>query len=360
MLFTFPPEALSCNWVNQTVTEALNLGLDAIDDGGAPLDWPGSLPADKRDVLRRRTGLQPKLIAFWDKYSDLSLADRTCLRDAIARQTNLPLVYSDVALPCPCLNDIPAEIHDAVKALSEYLFGQLGAIKENGKALRDIQFETCQNHGVRICPYCGLDYFLPVGTKRNALDHLMPISKYPFASADFKNLPPTCHSCNSLYKLDQDILFDNAGARRSCSDPYAGPVYQLKLNGSVFGEGNEVQGFIMPRWQINFDGPTAQQAETWDAVYEIKSRLVTTLDADLLSWVRHFASWFIREIGTGKSSDEVAETLPRYIENVIQDHFEDRAFLKAEAFRFLSHSCADPINGNEIKEWLWGFVEYAV
>ncbi len=272
----------------------------------------------------------------------------------------MPIVYSDVTLPCPCLDDIPAVMQGTVKALSEYLFGQLGEIKEGGKALRDIQFEICQNHGVRICPYCGLDYFQPVGTKRSALDHLMPISKYPFVSADFKNLPPTCHSCNSLYKLDQDILFDEAGARRPCSDPYAGPVYRLNLNGSAFGEGNEVQGFILPRWQIHFDGPTAQQAETWDAVYKIKSRLVSNLDADLLSWVKHFALWFVKEIGVGKSPDVVAETLPRYIENVIQDNFEDRAFLKAEAFRFLSHSCADPINGNEIKEWLWGFVEYAV
>ena len=79
-----------------------------------------------------------------------------------------------------------------------------------------------------------------------------------------------------------------------------------------------------------------------------------------MSWVKHFALWFVKEIGVGKSPDVVAETLPRYIENVIQDNFEDRAFLKAEAFRFLSHSFADPINGNEIKEWLWGFVEYAV
>lgn len=360
MLFTFPTEALSCNWVNQKVIEALNAGMDAIDIGEAAPVWPESLPADKRNVLRKRKGLRLKLIAFWDGYSDLTPADRTCVRDAIARQTNLPIVYSDITLPCPCLADIPAEIRDSVKALSKYLFGQLGGIKEDGKTLRDIQFETCQNHGVRICPYCGLDYFQPVGTKRNALDHLMPISKYPFVSADFKNLPPTCHTCNSHYKLDQDILFDEAGARRLCSDPYAGPVYQLSLNGSVFGDGNEVQGFILPRWQIHFNGPTTQQAETWDAVYGIKSRFASTLDADFLSWVKHFALWFAKEIGTGKTPDEVAITLPRYIENVIQDNFEDRAFLKAEAFRFLHNSCADPITGNDIKEWLWGFVEYAV
>lgn len=360
MLFTFPPEALSCNWVNEQVIEALNAGMDAIDLGQVPLAWPESLPADKRVILRTRTGLRPKLIAFWDGYVELSPAERTCLRDAITQQTNLPSVYSDVTLPCPCFDEIPAAMQGSVKELSEYLFGQLEGIKEEGKALRDIQFKTCEDYGVRICPFCGLDYFQPVGTKRNALDHLMPISKYPFVSADFKNLPPTCHACNSLYKLDQDILFDAAGARRRCSDPYAGPAYRVNLNGSEFGAGNQVQGFTLPKWQIGFDGPTAQQAETWDTVYDIKSRLSSTLDADFLSWIAHFASWFVKEVGRGKSSDEVAETLPRYIENVIQDEFEDRAFLKAEAFRFLDRSCADPINGSEIKEWLWGFVEYAV
>jgi hypothetical protein len=359
MLFPFPPEALSCNWVNEKVTEALKAGMDAIDLGEAPTVWTECLPADKRDVLRRRKGLKSRLIAFWERYTDLTPAERTCLRDAIVSQTNLPNVYSDATLLCPRMDDIPPVMQDTVKSLSEYLFGQLGEIKQGGKALRDIQFETCQNHGVRICPYCGLHYFEPVGTKRNALDHLMPISKYPFVSADFKNLPPTCHSCNSLYKLGKDILFDDAGARRLCSDPYAGPVYQLSLNGSVFGAGNEVRGYTLPKWQIHFDGPTPQQADTWDAVYEIKSRLISALDADFLTWVKHFSSWFVKEIGRGKTPDEVAETLPRYIENILQDNFEDRAFLKAEAFRFVNSSCNDPQLGHETQSFLWNFVEYS-
>ena len=185
----------------------------------------------------------------------------------------------------------------------------------------------------------------------------MPISKYPFVSADFRNLPPTCHSCNSLYKLSKDILRDEDGVRRLCSDPYEGPVYRLSLDGSVFGEGNERRGFTLPKWQIHFDGPSAQQAETWDAVYEIKSRLISALDVDFLSWIDHFALWFIREIGSGKSSDEVADTLPRYIANVLQEKFKERAFLRAEVFRFMHSSCKDPKTGKDIREWLWSFVK---
>lgn len=361
MLFSFPPEALRCNWVNQKVIEVLNAGMVAVDAGHAQHEWPDCLPADKRDVLRRRTGLQPKLASFLDEYSKLSAAEKTCLRGAIGNQTNLPNIYSDVTLQCLCFNDLPDTMQKPVKTLFEYLFGQLGKIKEEGKALRDLHFEICQDHGVRICPYCGLDYFQPVGGKRNALDHLMPISKYPFASADFRNLPPACHPCNSLYKLDQDILVDAAGLRRLCSDPYAGPTYHIKLDGSVFGEGNVVNGFTLPQWQIDIEGPSAHQAETWDAVYQIKSRFASILDADFLSWVKSFALWFVREpdLGRGRSPDEILAELPRYIHNVIQDDLKDRAFLKAEVFRLLERSGLDEAAGDDVKYWLWSQVEYS-
>jgi len=333
--------------------------MDAIDAGNEPAAWPNCLPADKRAVLRQRTGLRLKLAAFWEEFSELTPGDRTCVRNAISSQTDLPNVYSDVTANCPCMDDIPVHIQASVKALSKYLFGQLGEIKEGTKALRDIQFENCQNNGVRICPFCGLDYFQPVGTKRNALDHLMPISKYPFASADFKNLPPTCHTCNSQYKGDRDVLFD-VGGRRLCADPYAGPTYQVRLEGSVFESGNEVNGYTLPRWEIDISGGPAEQANTWDAVYEIRSRFVALLDADFLSWVKSFATWFVKEVGEGKSSAEVAAELPRYIDNVIQDGLEDRAFLKAEVFRFLDRSSRSAATGEDVKEWLWSQVEYAV
>ena len=115
----------------------------------------------------------------------------------------------------------------------------------------------------------------------------------------------------------------------------------------------------MPRWEINLVGAENEKANTWDAVYHIKSRYSETLDADLLTWVRQFALWFVREVGRGKTPNEVSEELPRFIENIIQGHFEDRSFLKAEAFRFLDESCKHPENGGEVKEWLWSFVEYA-
>ena len=187
----------------------------------------------------------------------------------------------------------------------------------------------------------------------------MPISRYPFVAADFRNLPPTCHPCNSLYKIDKDVLLDNLGHRRPCSDPYVGPIFRVALEGSTYGNGKTSRGYRLPKWQISLVGESIQQAETWDALYQIKSRYEVTLDTDFLSWVKHYALWFVREFGREKTADEVSSMLPRYIENVVQEGFADRAFLKSEVFCFLNRSCHDGAVGNEVKEWLCDQVKFA-
>lgn len=359
MLFSLPPAALACNWLNEKVIEALILGLDAIDAGGQPAAWPDCLPGDRREVLRRRRGLRPKLESFWQEYSHLDAAGRQAVRHAISRQTELPAIFSD-ALPCLKLSQLPESIRQSADGLGDYLFGQLSEILEGDRCLRDTHYQHIHNSRIRTCPFCGLNYFRPYGAPRNALDHLMAISHYPFAAADLRNLPPACHECNSTYKGAADVLSDDAGGRRICSDPYAGPTYILSLQGSVWGAGNIVRGRRMPQWLVTFLGGPHLQANTWDAVYKVKSRYLSTLDADFHSWIESFATWFVREHGRDHAPNFVVQQLPRYINNVIQGKFEDRAFLKAEAFRVVETACASPAIGNDVGEWLWGFVEYAV
>lgn len=65
------------------------------------------------------------------------------------------------------------------------------------------------------------------------------------------------------------------------------------------------------------------------------------------------------DIGRGKTKTEVSAQLLRYIDNVVQDGLDDRAFLKCEAFRFVDRSCQDPETGDDVQEWLWSQVEYS-
>ncbi|UCI21813.1 hypothetical protein FJ970_13020 [Mesorhizobium sp. B2-1-8] len=359
MLFSYPIEALGANWLNTSAVDVMLAGMDAIDANAEPESWPECLPEGRREILAQRTGLRSKLASFLLKYSELPAQERPPVRAAIMRQTALPNVFNDNAF-CPTIDTLPLSIRAPARALAVYLFGQLASIKEGNGFLRDNQYGTIYAANIRQCPFCGLNYFRAPGAPRHALDHLLPISIYPFAAADLRNLPPACDECNSTYKGSTDILTGGGGLRRRCSDPYLGPTYRITLEGSEFFIGNEVGGYTLPRWNINIVGDELDRAETWNSVYQIKLRYSRdVLDADFLSWIGHYSKWFLVEKGRDQTADQVAAEVPRYIEGVVQDGYADRAFLKAEAFRLLDRSCNDPEIGEDVRQWLWNFVEYS-
>ncbi|WP_426291297.1 hypothetical protein [Sphingomonas sp. TWP1-3-1] len=358
MLFSYPIEAIDQNWLNAVAIDMMLAGMNAIDEGRRPAAWPACLPQGRRALLEQRTGLKSKLSTLLREYRKLPVIERPDVRAAILRQTELPNIFSDTA-PCPTLASLPASMRAPVSALAEYLFGQLSTLKDGNGFLRDNQYSVIYASKIRHCPFCGLNYFRAPGAPRHALDHLLPISIYPFAAADLRNLPPACDECNTTYKRGIDIL-NLGGVRRRCSDPYFGPTYRISLADSDFFNGNSIGGYILPRWNITIIGNELDQAETWNSVYQIKARYARDiLDADFLSWIKHYSGWFVAEVGRGRDAGAVAAELPRYIRNVIQDGYADRAFLKAEAFRLLNHACWDPWIGNDVRQWLWAFVEYA-
>lgn len=85
------------------------------------------------------------------------------------------------------------------------------------------------------------------------------------------------------------------------------------------------------------------------------------LDRDFISWVKHFATWLVREDESAREyqPEQIAEQLPRYIENVLQWGFDDISFLKAEAFCMLHDVCNDPDAGFDAQNWLSQFVRYS-
>ena len=360
MLYAFPAIAPGFNWLNQAIIGTLTNGMNAIDAGEFPSEWqrclPPSLPDDKRDLLARKPGLQNHINAFWEIFGNLADEEKEAVRNAIECQTNLPDLFANT-IQCPSANDLPEEIRIKTNQLARYLFGQLVKIKDGEKYLRDIHFCTIHSSGGEVCPFCGLYPFRPPSGRRNELDHIMAISRYPFVAADFKNLAPICNECN-VVKGDTDILVDENGNRRRCSNPYFGPVFTVCLAGSEFGNGNEIKGTKVPRWEINLL-PDIPEATTWDTVYNIKARYKAILDLNYFSWIEHFAIWFVSEIGRSRSSYEVSAELCRYACNVVQYKLTDRAFLIVEVFKFLDRSCRDPDTGHEARNFLLDFVKHA-
>lgn len=358
MLYSYSTYGLENNWLNQVIVGILNAGMQAIIDGQDAAQWPDCLPDESKAALSTRTGIRDRLSTFWQAFAAADPIARGQLQLALNRQTDLPGVLSD-GISCPQIGTFPKAIRDAVSDLFSFLFDLLKELKAGELCIRDAQYKAIyQQLEAKFCPFCGLGYFRAPGAPRHDLDHYMSISKYPFSGADLRNLIPMCSECNSSFKGSADILFDQHGNRRRCSDPYGGPNYQVSLADSHPSGGSLIEGISYPKWQINFLGGPSGEAETWDDVFKIRERYQRDiLDADFLSWLDHFAGWYVNTDAPDLEEDAIAASIPIYIDAYIGTGLRDRAFLKREVFKMLAHECNDAERGADIKSLLKSVVE---
>jgi hypothetical protein len=357
MLFALSLKGLEHNWLSPTVVTAVLDGLNAIDAGKPVVKWPSGAPVERRDWLSRRHGFRKKINAFWKAYRELTPHQKAMVRKALTDQTNLPAILSNDQT-CGVVNALP-DMERAISELFVYMFGQLKAADQDAKCIRDEQYLAIYNElPDKICPFCGLLPFRGPGGPRHALDHFMPISLYPFAGADLRNLPPMCDECNETFKGATDTLYTPIKVRRRCSDPYAGPAYEIRLSKSIWSAGKKDRGFPLPQWQIDFVNGPSEQAESWDAIFKVRERYSRdVLDADFLSWIGHFARWFNVQADATRDVEGVVAKIQPYIDSVIQQRYSDRAFLKAEVFRLVRSTCDSPQHGDDVKNWLLSMVE---
>ncbi len=71
-------------------------------------------------------------------------------------------------------------------------------------------YSLCRESKLKICPYCHHAYAFTVfkgedGSLRPTLDHFYPKSLYPHLALTLCNLIPSCYSCNSSLKGDDDV-----------------------------------------------------------------------------------------------------------------------------------------------------------
>ncbi len=361
MLFTYPPKALEHNWLNQTVIDIIRHGMDEIAAGRAAPKWPICIPQARRAILEGRTGIRDRLKNIWKVFGDLGTAERTILREALESQTDLPAILSNGS-SCVQIGKFSPSVKDAITGLFRFLFDLLSEIKVGPSSIRDRHYLVIYEEFKRskICPFCGIGYFRAPGAPRHDLDHYMLISKYPFAGADLRNLPPMCSECNSDFKGTADLLHDDQGSRRASCDPYGGPTFRISLANSRPFRGKTINGISYPLWSIEFQGGGAAQAETWDKVFKIRERYERDiLDADFISWLGHFAQWYRLSKSGLLEDDRIAASLPEYITTVIQDGWADRAFLKVEVFKMIDSECRHGTRGNDTRLWLKSVVEFA-
>ncbi len=353
MLFSYSPDGFHDNWLHETLIETLATDMAQIDGGLAPVAWPACIAAPHREALRPKHGLRDRRATLLDRYAALAPPDRAQVREAMNRQNALPAILDD-GLPCLRLGDLPEQIRAPVKDFFEFAFGLL-----TGLGLRDENYKRIYDQlAHKVCAFCGLELLDAPGQKREALDHYLQVSDYPFAGANFRNLSPMGTKCNSRYKLQQDILFDPAsGARRACCDPFGSPTLMLSLNDSRPFEGPRVNLVTCPDWDIKWVGGDPGKLQTWETVFGISERYrESSLNPNFRSWIDHFCEWAVRK-PVAATPDLLRDLLYEFADIVVPEGFADSAFLKRATFQMLAIQCDTSDNGLRIFDWLHDLIE---
>ena len=355
MLFFYSVDAIGDNWLHETLLEMLQAGMHEIDSDLAIVAWPDSIPVGKREVLSSRRGLRDRLDAFWLAYQGLNPAGRTAVHDAMVSQNSFPNLF-DGAFACSRLEELPEGVRPAIKNLFEFSFSLLTPL-----GIRDIHYKKIyQSLPARVCPFCGVENLEAPDLPREDLDHYLPISSYPFADSNLRNLSPMGARCNSSFKRIADVTVNEVtGEKRRCSDPYSGPSFEISLNGSRPFQGDTIDFLPCPAWEIEFEGGDAEAAATWDSVFRIRDRYkMSHLNPDFRGWTAHFAGWCRLLNLPVTNAPELQLALERYTEATIEEGFADRAFLKRAVFDMLRARCADEVDAPRLVPWLIDLVEF--
>lgn len=331
MLFGYPVEATQNNWLHDCLCETVRKLHARADAGKRYPAWPKILPKAYRVKLESRTGLRDRVKAYDRAIRKISKADRDAILQAVEAENRISDLLSG-ACDCATIDNLPEVVREPADALFAFAFDLLTDLD-----VRDQQYAAIYaSASEHMCPFCGTEYFDAPGTAREALDHYLTRSRYPFAAANLRNLVPMGHKCNSSYKLASDLLRRADGTRRVAFDPYDHLNLSVSLDDSEPFDGASTN---TPRWEIRFE-PENPAVSTWDEVFSVRERYRRDhLDPWYENWIRGFVAWARRRNWHSLADAELGAALGEYAEFWAANGLSDRAFLKAAVFRMLRRHC---------------------
>lgn len=330
MLFGYPIAATTNNWLHDCLVQAVKSIHAAMDANRRCPAWPTVFPSAHQPTLKPHRKLCKLLKAYDKAVRGLAKPDRDAVLTAVVDQNRIAELLSTTCT-CVPIDGLHADVREPARNLFDFAFGLLTDLSVRDEHYKAIYDSTVEH----VCPFCGAEYFDAPGTRREDLDHYLAKSRYPFASANLRNLAPMGRKCND-YKLAKDLLHDTTGTRRVAFDPYNHTTISVVLDDSEPFGGTTAN---TPKWVIKF-APDTPGAQTWDEVFSIRERYRKNhLDKDFERWLTGFQNWARSANLHADTDDKLVDALRRHEDYWVASGIQDRAFLKAAVFRMLRHHC---------------------
>lgn len=205
-------------------------------------------------------------------------------------------------------------------------------------------FENLDN---KTCTFCGINQLPNPESYRTDYDHLAYKGLYPISAINLKNIAPSCSECNSKFKLQKDILYnEDLITRRVFNYPYENFIdVQIDFNGTILPQ--TVVGNDMGIWNINFI-PDNDFTNTWEYIYNIKQRYINeVLNVDYKTWIGEFKKELKEFNITINNYNDIKAHFLRHSQRYNEDRLQKRYIVKSSLFRYFN-SCDNEIFYNQL------------
>ncbi|MFA9394740.1 MAG: HNH endonuclease [Halodesulfovibrio sp.] len=269
--------------------------------------------------------------AIFDQFKNLDAGEIQQMKDAFAANNNIEQACLDVQHPITVYDSfivknkpLVDEIKSFFKEIYSSGFWNLKVVEKTiGSTLGDYYNDFVEINEQGVCPFCGI---LPMDSEhdptREAFDHYLPKSKYPFNSVNLKNLAPSCHKCNSGNKRDKDPLIKGT-QRRKAFYPFSSQSPDTEVTLTVV---NKVWDRPLPE---NFSIEITSEAypdevETWKELFCIEKRYLAKCCSSL-----GYKPWLNRIFDESRNCKlTVAEILKEELRFAEKNPFSDAGFLR--------------------------------
>jgi hypothetical protein len=257
---------------------------------------------DLKEIITDLHNTDPKGADFFVKglqeifndFKGFSLAQIDTLKNWYAANNNieelcknnpavLPVDYSDIF---KFNQDFEKHLKIFFASLYSGSFLSLKTISDKIGKIEDHYNEFVRKNNIGKCLFCGLydidGEYVPT---REAYDHYLPKSKYPFSSINFRNLAPICNKCNSGNKGTKDPLHDTKGVRRKSFYAYNPIPHTIDV--SLVLNSNDIAKLTPQDITITF-GPAclSEEIKTWNELFGIERRYKDKCcSADAKYWI---------------------------------------------------------------------------
>ena len=344
MFFKYPVAACTDNWISSILLDVLHGALSALQQGEKPPAFLEAVPEEYLSEFSRGESFTELYNEFIARCRSLTNPERENVIESMIDQNNLPAVFSS-GVRCSTVKGMSEDVHEAAKNLFKYAFRRLSALKTPGstQAIRgNYHQQVYPSLGNGCCPFCGLEI---VDAPDDDLadpdwDHYLPVSIYPFAGANLRNLTVMGTSCNRTYKGAMDILFNENNQRVDCLDPYGDEQISISLQGSSLLGG----GGSGPSWCINFT--PQDRTQNWRRIFNLDPRLrANVLDGQYQVWLERLIKHTKNRNGDVTSLQGAIDAVRSYRDECEDETLVAVSILKKKFFDLVEQELLDPSTG---------------